>query len=80
MKLRQRIRAWQGTVQHETKLNAFYFVALKFAGLPEHHILTDSMDFAVDNIAITIYTRSYYRKVSAASPPRDQRQHAQFAE
>ena len=55
MKLRQRIRARPGTVQHETKLNAFYFVALKFAGLPEHHILTDSMDFAVDNIAITIY-------------------------
>jgi hypothetical protein len=25
-------------------------------------------------------TRSYYRKESAASPPRDQRQHAQFAE
>ena len=26
------------------------------------------------------YTRSYYRKESAASPPRDQRQHAEFAE
>jgi hypothetical protein len=25
-------------------------------------------------------TRSYYRKENAASPPRDQRQHAQFAE
>jgi hypothetical protein len=28
----------------------------------------------------TIITRSYYRKESAASPQRNQRQHAQFAE
>jgi hypothetical protein len=28
----------------------------------------------------TAKTRSYYRKENAASPPRDQRQHAQFAE
>jgi hypothetical protein len=40
MKLRQRICARWGTVQHQTK--AFYFVALKFAGFPDHHILTDS--------------------------------------
>jgi hypothetical protein len=32
MKLRQRICARWGTVQHQT--NAFYFVALKFAGIP----------------------------------------------
>ena len=31
-------------------------------------------------LTIKNYTRSYYRKESAASPPRDQRQHAQFAE
>jgi hypothetical protein len=39
MKSRQRICARQGTVQHKTKV--FYFVALKFAGLPDHHILTN---------------------------------------
>jgi hypothetical protein len=27
-----------------------------------------------------LFTRSYYRKENVASPPRDQRQHAQFAE
>ena len=27
-----------------------------------------------------VITRSYYRKESAASPPWDQRQHAEFAE
>jgi hypothetical protein len=39
MKLRQRISARSGTVQHQTK--AFYFVALKFAGVPDRHILID---------------------------------------
>ena len=39
MKLRQRICARRGAVQHQTR--ALYFVALKFAGLPDHHILTD---------------------------------------
>jgi hypothetical protein len=28
----------------------------------------------------SLETRNYYRKESAASPPRDQRQHAQFDE
>jgi hypothetical protein len=37
MKLRQRICARRGTVQHQTK--AFYFVALKFGGIPDHHSL-----------------------------------------
>jgi hypothetical protein len=32
------------------------------------------------NKVIIIITRSYYRKESAASPPWDQRQHAEFAE
>jgi hypothetical protein len=39
MRLRQRICARWSTVQHQTKF--FYFVALKCAGLPDHHILTD---------------------------------------
>jgi hypothetical protein len=39
MKLRQRISARSGIVQHQTK--AFYFVALKFAGVPDRHILID---------------------------------------
>ena len=41
MKLRQRICARRGTavVQHQTKV--FYFVTLKFAGHPDHHILID---------------------------------------
>ena len=39
MKLRQRICARSGTVQHQTKL--FYFVALKFAGIPDLNILID---------------------------------------
>jgi hypothetical protein len=40
-----------GTVQHQTK--AFYFVALKFAGLPDHHILTDYGDIlGYEHVAI----------------------------
>ena len=33
-----------------------------------------------DIVGVINYTRSYYRKESAASPSRDQRQHAEFAE
>jgi hypothetical protein len=40
--------------------------------------LSESSNIACS--VIIIITRSYYRKESAASPPRDQRQHAQFAE
>ena len=42
------------------------------AGRVQLHVL-----YNYDNIN---NTRSYYGKESAASPPRDQRQHAQFAE
>ena len=33
----------------------------------------------VPRVRNNVQTRSYYRKESAASPPRGQRQHAQFA-
>jgi hypothetical protein len=39
MKLRQRTCARWGTVQYQTKV--FYFVALKFARLPDHYILIE---------------------------------------
>jgi hypothetical protein len=39
MKLRQRICTRWDTVQHQTKV--FYFVVLKFAGLPDQQILTN---------------------------------------
>jgi hypothetical protein len=47
----------KGFVHDEVQFNikkAFYFVSLKFAGFPEHHILTD-----YDSIIVLLYGRPY---------------------
>jgi hypothetical protein len=48
MKMKQMICAPRGTVQYQTKV--FYFVALKFAGLPDNDILTNNCSASPDSM------------------------------
>jgi hypothetical protein len=48
---------YSSTANKVTKV--FYFVALKFAGLPDYHILIDSLSGQIDTLPAAIKVKNY---------------------